>query len=381
MVRTLGREGLRVAAAASGQHCSGLATRYASTRLHLPDPRQDLPAYADAIVRWLDAHPTDAVLTSTDAGLETLHQYRIPLGEVTRPAVAAPEAVDIAACKATTLAVAAELGIPGPRSIPATTPDEVLEAIAALGLPAVLKPTSSWRDAPDGGGERLSPVLVETPEQARCAAAHLVRADSPALVQEYATGGRETHKLFVAQGAVLVHLVMRPERCWPPLGGSSTMRRTIDPPERTTAWARELVLRIGLEGYSEVEFRRTLAGEPLLMEVNARLSQSLELAQRAGVDLARMQLEWARGGDIPVPQRVRAARVGWLGGDLRVAAGALKGTPPPRPPRAAIRAVGGDYLLGRAHVEGLALDDLRPIVGAVGFHLRNGVAHLRRNHA
>jgi hypothetical protein len=159
------------------------------------------------------------------------------------------------------------------------------------------------------------------------------------------------------------------------------MRRTIDPPERTTAWARELVLGIGLEGYSEVEFRRTLRGEPLLMEVNARLSQSLELAQRAGVDLARMQLEWARGGDIPVPQRLRPARVGWLGGDLRIAAGALKGAPPPRPPRSAIRAVGSDYLLGRAHVEGLALDDLRPIVGAVGFHLRNGVAHLRRNHA
>ena len=54
-MRTLGREGLRVAAAASGQHCSGLATRYASTRLYLPDPARDLSAYAERILRWLGA--------------------------------------------------------------------------------------------------------------------------------------------------------------------------------------------------------------------------------------------------------------------------------------------------------------------------------------
>ena len=150
-------------------------------------------------------------------------------------------------------------------------------------------------------------------------------------MQEVAPGGRETHKLFVSEGKVVASLVMRPERCWPPLGGSSTMRRTIEPPADTAAMAERLVTHIGLEGYSEVEFRRTACGQPRLMEINARLSQSIELADAAGVDFAYLQLEWARGRRLPAMPRPRHARVGWLAGDLRVMAGSLVGSPPPRP--------------------------------------------------
>ena len=139
-------------------------------------------------------------------------------------------------------------------------------------------------------------------------------------------------------------------------------------------------MHIGLEGYSEVEFRRTARGQPRLMEVNARLSQSWSSRSARASTSPAMQLEWARGGGIPRAAARAAARVGWLArrpaGDGRRA----RGLPAAAPARSAIRAVGGDYLLGRARIEGLALDDLRPIVGAVAFHLRNGVAHLRRNH-
>ena len=121
------------------------------------------------------------------------------------------------------------------------------------------------------------------------------------LVQEVVGGTRETIKLFRNAGRTLVRLAMTIDRTWPPLGGSSVMRRSISPPEDALRAAERLVAEIGLDGYSEVEFRRSPEGAPVLMEVNPRLSQSVELAIRAGVDFPRMQLEWARGGRIPVP--------------------------------------------------------------------------------
>ena len=379
MLRALGRRGLRVAAGAGGTRCSGMHSRYAAARLVVPDPRADLDQYAAVILEWLREHPTDVVLTSTDAGLETLHHHRERFAAVTSPAVGAPEAVDIAASKARTLEVAAELGIPAPRSISVSCPDSTLAALAEIGLPAVIKPFESWRQRPDGRGERVSPVLVETLDGARTAAHQLVRPDGPALVQEVAPGGRETHKLFVSEGKVVASLVMRPERCWPPLGGSSTMRRTIEPPADTAAMAERLVTHIGLEGYSEVEFRRTACGQPRLMEINARLSQSIELADAAGVDFAYLQLEWARGRRLPAMPRPRHARVGWLAGDLRVMAGSLVGSPPPRPcALQSLRAIGGDYLARGARIEGIARDDLRPTVRSLHFTARVALNAVRR---
>jgi predicted ATP-grasp superfamily ATP-dependent carboligase len=93
------------------------------------------------------------------------------------------------------------------------------------------------------------------------------------------------------------------------------------------------------------------------MEVNPRLSQSVELAIRAGVDFARMQLEWARGGRVPTVERYRTGvRLGWLAGDARVAAAQ-------RDPRLFVR----DYVLRRTRIEGLDVGDPKPVLAALAF--------------
>ena len=67
---------------------------------------------------------------------------------------------------------------------------------------------------------------------------------------------------------------------------------------------------IELEGYSEVEFRRDHKGRPFLMEINPRLSASVEVAVRAGVDFPHLLYQWARGDRI---ERVTGYRVGqWM---------------------------------------------------------------------
>jgi predicted ATP-grasp superfamily ATP-dependent carboligase len=348
IARALGRQGLRVAVASRDGRASGMRTRYAAGRFTLPPPERDFAAYADAIVRVAHDHAVDAILPSIDSSLLALHRRRVELGAHAAPAIAAADALETAISKPRTLELAARLGIPAPRSVPAETQDEVEAAVRELGFPAVVKPDESWRDE-GAGGERLGPVLVTTSAELEAA-----RRLAPALVQELAPGARETIKLFRVDGAVVARFAMRIARTWPPLGGSSVLRESVDPPRDALERAERLVDAMRLDGYSEVEFRRGRDGEPLLMEVNPRLSQSVELALRSGVDFARMQLEWARGGRVePVARYRTGVRLGWLAGDARLG-------------RAGLR----DYVGGRTALEGLALDDPLPMAGAVAFTLR-----------
>jgi biotin carboxylase len=363
IVRTLGRAGLRVAAAARDGNASGLRSRHAAASVVLPEPERDFDAYADAIVAWAERHGAGAIVPSIDVSVAALDRRRAELAPHAAPAIAAEAPLAVAVSKPRTLALAAELGIAAPRSLEARTAADLRSAAEELGYPLVVKPVESWRDE-DDGGERLAPLLVED-------AAGLPAAEPllPALAQELAPGERVTVKLFRVDGRVLARFAMRVERSWPPLGGSSVLRESIPLPADAAEPAEALVDAIGLDGYSEVEFRRGRDGRPLLMEVNARLSQSVELAIRAGVDFARLQVDWARGREVrPVAGYRAGVRLGWLAGDLRLAAAAVTGKGPrPRPSRPPL---GRDYLLRGAHVEGLDLDDPAPVVGALAFAAR-----------
>lgn len=328
-----------------------MRTRYAAVRAALPSPESNFAAYADAIVEFARRHSVGAIVPCIDSSVLALHRRRAELASA-GPAIGSPEAIELANSKPRTLALAATLGVPAPRSIDATTADELEAAAHELGLPVVVKPAESWRDE-DVGGERLSPSLISDERELAEA-----RRLAPALVQEVATGTRETVKVFRVDGRVVARLAMRVDRCWPPLGGSSVYRETIPLPAELAERAEALVAAMELDGYSEVEFRRDAAGEALLMEVNPRLSQSVELAIRAGVDFASMQVDWARGGEVaPVGSYRTGIRLGWLAGEARLAAHS-------RPPL-------GDYLLRRTRIEGLDLADPAPIGAALAFTARS----------
>jgi len=370
ITRALARQGLRVDVAAQDAHASGFRTRYAAERHVLPRAAASFDGYVEALLAALRASPADATIPSIDASVEALHRNRSALAGLTAPALGSHEAVDVALDKDRTLAVARSLGIPVPRSVLVSTPAELDDALGEVGLPCVLKPTTSWRPLGDGG-ERLGPTYAEDAAQARSLAGEVVRPGAPVLLQEFAGGSRETIKLFRDGGRSLARLAISVERSWPALGGSSTMRATVSLPDDVLDHAERLVAEIGLDGYSEVEFRRTHDGRPLLMEVNPRLSQSVEVALRAGVDFARMQLEWARGGSIPRPAAGRVGvRVGWLAGDLRLLVAARRGVPTTAPFGRSLAAMAGDYTARRARIEGLDVRDLRPTLGAVAFAAR-----------
>jgi len=117
-------------------------------------------------------------------------------------------------------------------------------------------------------------------------------------------------------------------------GSTSVLRESIPVPADIGPMAETLIRELSLEGYSEVEFRRDASGRPFLMEINSRLSASVEIAVRAGVDFPLLLYQWAAGEPI---SRVRSYRCGrrmrFLQGDVEWLKEALRDPGHPDAPR------------------------------------------------
>ena len=153
---------------------------------------------------------------------------------------------------------------------------------------------------------------------------------------------------------------------YPPLGGSSVTRESIKVPPDIVHAAEGLVHAIDLEGYCEIEFRRDAAGQAKLMEINPRLSASVEIAVRSGVDFPLLIYRWAAGDRVPATDGYRTGvRMRWLGGDLSALREALaNGKRPESAPRwSALAAFVSDFLRP-AHYDYFDRRDLRPAVAA-----------------
>ena len=225
---------------------------------------------------------------------------------------------------------------------------------------------------------RLGAELVVTPAEARHAVEAVTRFGNAALFQELLTGRREAVSFLYAHGEVYARFAQWAMRTSPPLGGESVLRQSIAIPPDVGCHAESLVREINLEGYSEVEFRRDAAGVPYLMEINPRLSASVEVAVRAGVDFPYLLYQWASGGPI---ERVKGYRIGrWmrhLGGDINTMVATLRqrGRPQVTPPVQTLLDFGLSFLRPMAY-DYLDWQDPLPAIRAATDFTRGAVRRL-----
>jgi hypothetical protein len=189
-----------------------------------------------------------------------------------------------------------------------------------------------------------------------------------ALIQEWAGGPREAVGVFRAGGKVLAEFAHLTLRTTPMLGGFCVVRESIPVPPELGQAARALVDAIDLDGYSHVEFRRDTRGRALLMEINPRLSASIELAVRSGVNFPLMLWRWASGGRVEVQKGYKAGvRMRWLAGDVRwlmEAVGAPR-RPDSVPALRAVAMFGRDFAR-RSVYDYLDYGDLGPSIAELG---------------
>jgi len=315
--RSLGRHGLRVAAAGPHPNLPTFASRWCGQSFVFP--AEETPdSYLAGLENWLERSQARALIPSHDGTIALLRSHRARLEQRVRLALADEAALAIAVDKTQTLAAAQRLGAKIPPQFVVRTASDVAKAMREIGLPAVSKPAESWMQ---NGGEvvRMGPQLVTTAGEARQSLEGIIRVGGAALFQPLLTGRREAVSLLYAGGEVYARFAQWAKRTRPPLGGESVLRQSIAVPSDIGPQAEALVREINLEGYSEIEYRRDDRGVPYLMEINPRLSASVEIAVRAGVDFPYLLYLWASGERIP---RVTGYRTGgWmrhLGADIEV---------------------------------------------------------------
>jgi predicted ATP-grasp superfamily ATP-dependent carboligase len=353
-VRSLGHRGLRIAALEASKSVPTFSSRWCQRSFVAPSYEQNTEPYHAYLERLLDHTGARVLFTSSDGTVALIRRYRSQLEQRVRIALANEPALGIATNKDQTLEIAKQLGLGVPRGVNVGLVNEVSAALREIGLPAVVKPVESWLWG-EQRGKRLDCQLVTTSDEARHAVEELTSLGGSTIFQQFLSGRREAISFVYANGEMYARFAQWAKRTEPPLGGISVLRQSIAVPEDIGDQAERLVREIGLEGYSEVEFRRDSYGKPYLMEINPRLSASVELAVRAGVDFPYLLYQWANGDKI---DHVKGYRVGgwmrYLEGDIKTTVKALvqRGRPGVSSPAQAIfdffisffKPMGYDYL-------------------------------------
>lgn len=322
-VRSLGRHGKCVAAleVSSVQkrstHVPTFSSRWCQKASFVPPYEREVGPFLNDLKQIIDETQARILICSADGTIDVLRKHRAEIEQHgARLALAKDEALDIAIKKERTLAVAEELGLNIPREILLTEESDVSTALHEIGLPAVVKPTESWLWGQQQG-VRLNCKLVTTPEEARLAVMQLTQFGGSVLFQQFIPGRQESVSMLYARGEMYARFAQWTRRAHPPLGGVSTYRQSIAPPEDTTTQAERLVRAIDLEGYSQVQFRRDDLDKPYLMEINPRLTSGIELAVRAGIDFPYLVYQWASEEPIDRVEGYRTGlRMRYLEGDF-----------------------------------------------------------------
>jgi hypothetical protein len=319
-MRTYGRLGLRVGAvgceAAGGQGTPNLRSHWCAMSAILPDFESHPEQFARELLDFLDTHPVNMVLPSHDGTIAVLRARRAQFERRTILPLPSEAALSIATSKPRTLALAEDLGIAVPRSVPVTGLDDLPSALDYLGCPVVIKPTQSWVER-DGIGSRLHSAVASTLDEAKSALDHVHATGGRAVLQEWLPGRREAISLFYARKRFWARFAQVSYREFPPLGGVSVLCESMPLLPEVTKVAERLVRAMALEGCSMVEFRRNRMGQPVLMEVNPRMAGSVALAISAGVNFPQLLYTWAMGGPLQEVSGYRTGRrLRWVEADL-----------------------------------------------------------------
>ena len=224
-----------------------------------------------------------------------------PVAGLIKRSLGVPENYDRVLSRSKFLAEMASEGIRVPQTLPVTREAQLEDALAVIGLPAVLKADGTW------GGEGVA--IVRTPEEARAAyrrlalppsrlrsaARSLRRRDlhfflaalkpfAPSVCLQRFVPGHSAASAFAAHEGHIVGAF-----CYDALVAQSTLGppsviRRLDCPEIENA-TRVAARRFGLSGLHGLDFIRDQSGAPHLIEINPRATQGGTLPFGAGRDL------------------------------------------------------------------------------------------------
>jgi protein-tyrosine-phosphatase/predicted ATP-grasp superfamily ATP-dependent carboligase len=281
VIRSLGRRGLRVHVAWCDPEGPACRSRFVR-KVH------QIPAYSPSDVSWktmlgkiLSEESFDLVLPCDDPSIIPLQTHRGELASLARIYLLEDEVFRVAYNKQESAALARRLGVPVPAEVELRGIESLEAALELTGLPAVLKPLSSFVDEDLINRRDVEKAFTRAAAES-IASRMLTRG--PILVQENVVGQGTGVEVIADKGEILSafqHL-----RLHEPLhGGAATYRKSVDLDPQMYAATERILGALGYSGVAMLEFKRNPAtGRWVFLEINGRFWGSLPLALAAGID-------------------------------------------------------------------------------------------------
>lgn len=290
-VRTLTRHGVRAVCVDCDSTMPGFRSRYGPARL-CPDPDREPDqwvAYMCALAEEMGQRP--ALIHSADRFVSAAGKHERAL----REHYFMPEAMEIQrllADKPTQYGLADKHGLRLPRSIAATSIEEVQQFSSESSFPCLLKPVHfrEWQRFPTSHPLCHRKILIaNTPADLVHGWRLAAQINSTVILQEIIRGSDDAKRVYLAvydhNCQKLGGLVLKELRCEPVGFGPASVTTPIKDDEVENICDRFL-RDIGYVGICEIELKRDARdGLVKLIEANPRLSGSGDAANYAGVEL------------------------------------------------------------------------------------------------
>jgi len=318
VTRSLGRQGVEVTVAdEDGRSLAGVS-RYCRASVRVPSAARSGEAFVSAIRQEVGRGKHSVVIPADDVTLSLIAQARSQFEGLVVLPFPDFETVQTAHDKGALMTLAAEKGIPVPKTVVVRGPADIEGAIRAVGLPAVVKARVSrvrvggqWRA---GGAVHYARTAAELDAAVRAAQEI---APGP-LVQEHISGDGRGIFVLMNRGRLRAAFAHRRLREKPPSGGVSVLSESVGLDPQLLDHAERILEALKWHGVAMVEFKHdSRDGVTKLLEINGRFWGSLQLAVDSGVDFPYLLYRLAVDGDIdPVFTYRVGVRLRWWLGDL-----------------------------------------------------------------
>ncbi|MGA8234458.1 MAG: ATP-grasp domain-containing protein, partial [Candidatus Acidiferrales bacterium] len=311
-IRALGKAGFRVHVLGDGWLTVGFWSHFTRKRVLVPEAKENAAGYGQVLLAHLQsvtatmpAGARPVLLPMEEDTLRYVVSEREALGVYADFLVPEPDALEVCLNKGATMALAARLGVPHPRTEIAETAADLLKIAGDFaGCEFVVKPLRGL----GASGVRYNPSFDSKTAEAYW------QSYGAALVQDRIPpegDGIGVSLLFGADGACLAHFSHKRLQQYPNSGGPSTDRVGINDPELLEK-SLTLMRALKWKGVAMVEWKvDPRDGTARLMEINPRFWGSLELAIRSGVNFPVLYAQAAAGQPTVRSQSADAVRCRW----------------------------------------------------------------------
>lgn len=312
--RALGK--LKLVTYVGETHHNSLAasSRYCQQSLVYPDPAST-PAEFIAWLAEIDKRwPGTVLMPMSDVTVPLVLRSSFRNLRTALPSLGAYEAVSD---KLSLFRHATESGVRVPRTHAVTRQQIRMLDTLELRYPVVVKPRHSSTRTEQGVLKRTVKYARSREELSNVVAAMLKSDEEELLLQEYISGRGEGVFALYQGGDPKFFFAHRRLREKPPSGGVSVLCESVRLTEPAVRAARKMLDPLNWHGVAMVEFKVDEAGEPWLIEINARFWGSLQLAVDCGANFPEMLYQLARNGETTAPAGFKAGqRLRWLLGDI-----------------------------------------------------------------